>query len=241
MARSTAEAGMLMTETSFLPMDLFRLMGNPQNLGAANLTAIAQFDTAWCRDQRGLVLCTFLDGMALADKVRLSRRSLVAVFAVALGAAAVVSGVVQVWPPYHVGALKMYDYAYLGPTVWTFDEAKRMLAGEREALPWHALPNALAGLALTAAMIAARARTLAFPLHPLAYALCGSWTMMVLWFPCVAAWLAKVIVLRWGGMEAYRVARHAALGMVLGECAMAVLWSVPGMVWNLPAPSFPWA
>ncbi len=241
MARSTAEAGMLMTETSFLPMDLFRLMGNPQNLGAANLTAMAQFDTAWCRDQRGLVLCTFLDGMALADKVRLSRRSLVAVFAVALGAAAVVSVVVQVWLPYHIGALRMYDYAYMGPNIWTFEEAKRMLAGERETLPWHALPNALAGLALTVAMIAARARTLAFPLHPLGYALCGSWTMMVLWFPCLAAWLAKVIVLRWGGVGAYRVARRVALGMVLGECSMAVLWSVPGMIWNLPAPSFPWA
>ena len=56
MARSTAEAGMLMTETTFRPIDLYRMVGSIHALGAANLAALAFFDNLFLRDQRGLLL-----------------------------------------------------------------------------------------------------------------------------------------------------------------------------------------
>ena len=54
MARSVCESGMLMTETSFRPIDLYRMVGDVRNLGAANLTGLAFLDGLWMRDQRGL-------------------------------------------------------------------------------------------------------------------------------------------------------------------------------------------
>ena len=61
----------------------------------------------------------------------------------------------------------------------------------------------------------------------LGYALSGSWTLIVFWFPCLIAWLCKVLILRYGGMRLYVWARPFFLGMVLGEFTMAVLWTLP--------------
>ena len=61
MARSTAEAGMLMTETTFRPIDLYRMFGSVHALGPSNLAALAFFDNLFLRDQRGLLLTGLLD------------------------------------------------------------------------------------------------------------------------------------------------------------------------------------
>ena len=65
--------------------------------------------------------------------------------------------------------------------------------------------------------------------------------MLVLWFPCLIAWLIKVPVMRYGGMALYRRLRPFMLGMILGEFTMAMLWAVlstPAI--GLSAPNFPW-
>ena len=40
MARSTAEGGLLMTETSFRPLDLYQLISTKAALGAQSLTVV---------------------------------------------------------------------------------------------------------------------------------------------------------------------------------------------------------
>ena len=67
MARSTAEAGMLMTETTFRPIDVYRMIGSVHGLGPANLTMLAYFDNLILRDQRGLLLTGFLDSSKIMD------------------------------------------------------------------------------------------------------------------------------------------------------------------------------
>ncbi|HUV05009.1 MAG TPA: DUF6784 domain-containing protein [Armatimonadota bacterium] len=77
-------------------------------------------------------------------------------------------------------------------------------------------------------------------LHPLGYALCGSWTMIVFWFSCFVAWVVKSLVLRYGGMRMYVKARPWFLGMILGEFGMAVVWTLISAVTGAPTPEFPW-
>jgi hypothetical protein len=107
MARSVSESGMLMTETSFRPIDIYRMIGDPRNLGNANLTALAFLDGLWMRDQRGLLLTGFLDAMKFADGVRVKRRSLVGVFGLALAVAIGVAGYLHISLPYKFGAVQM--------------------------------------------------------------------------------------------------------------------------------------
>lgn len=241
MARSTSEAGMLMTETSFRPIDVYRMVGDPARLGAANVTGLAMLDAVWFRDQRGLVLTGFLDSMKLSDGARVRKRSLLGVFALAIAVAFLVGGYLHVSLPYHFGAANMYDYAYQGNPIWALSDAAHTLSNPRPpSYTWNSANFAI-GAAIALALAAMRSRFYWFPFHPLGFALSGSWTMIVFWFPCLAAWVIKTLVLRYGGMRMFRQLRPLFLGMVLGEFTMAVLFTLPAVVNRYtPTPSFPW-
>jgi len=241
MARSTSESGMLMTETSFRPIDIYRMFGDVRQLGGGNLTGLAFLDGLWLRDQRGLILTGFLDSMKFADGVRVRRRSLLGVFALTLIVAMGVSGYLHISMPYKYGAVQMYGYVYQANPVWAFNDAAAVINGSRPALPFWATLNFLVGALVTIIMTTLRTRLMWFPFHPLGFALSGTWTMMVFWFGCFAAWLLKVLILRYGGMRLYSQARPFFLGMVLGEFTMAVLFTLPALYDRYtPTPSFPW-
>lgn len=239
MARSTAEAGMLMTETSFRPVDVYRLFAPTHLMGPANMTVLAFLDPALFRDQRGLVLTGFLDGLKLGDGVGLSRRKLGVAFVVALAVALIVAGAFELWLPYHHGGITMYGYAYQANNQWGFQDYAGPMAGP-VPFQWTNQIWFLAGVVFTLFLAFMRARFVWWPFYPLGYALCGSWTMIVFWFPCLVAWVAKTLVLRYGGMKTYLRLRPFFLGLVLGEFGMAVLWTLVAWIWQVPAPSFPW-
>ena len=86
-----------------------------------------------------------------------------------------------------------------------------------------------------------------WPLHPLGYALAGSWSTIEFWFPCLLAWMFKSLFLRYGGMSMYGKARPFFLGLILGEFGIAVFFVVINAVSHqispehtIPAPPFPW-
>jgi hypothetical protein len=94
MARSVAEGGMVMTETSFRPIDLIRLVTPRDRLGARNLTLLSFTDAVFTRDLRGVLLTPFLDALKITDRVRLRRRHLLIPIAVAIPLALVLGAIV---------------------------------------------------------------------------------------------------------------------------------------------------
>jgi hypothetical protein len=90
----------------------------------------------------------------------------------------------------------------------------------------------------TLALAAARLRVVGFPLHPVGFAVSGSWNMSLLWLPLAVAWLVKLLVLRYGGLRLYRQALPFFLGLMLGDfvstsvdnlLAIAMDWPVYGV------------
>jgi hypothetical protein len=239
MARSAAEAGMLMTETSFRPVDVYRLFAPTHLLGKANMTVLAFIDPALFRDYRGLVLTGFLDGLKLGDGSGVSRRKMGTVFLVALALALVVSGAFELWLPYHRGGITMYGYVYQANNEWGFQDYAGPMAG-RVPFDWRNQLWFAAGVIFTLFLTYMRTLYAWWPFHPLGFALSGSWTMIVFWFPCFVAWLLKTLILRYGGMKTYVRLRPLFLGLVLGEFGTAVLWTLVSWIWQVPAPSYPW-
>ena len=129
---------MLMTETSFRPIDLYRMIGDPRNLGNANLTALAFLDGLWMRDQRGLILTGFLDFYEVCGWRARQRRSLLGVFGLALVVAITVAGYLHISLPYNLGAVQMYGYVYQGNPVWAFQNAATVLNRSQPPLPFVA-------------------------------------------------------------------------------------------------------
>ena len=240
MARSTAEGGLLMTETSFRPLDLYQLIASKASLGAQSLTVLSFLDAIFTRDQRGLILTGFLDGLKIRDRVGMSYRSLVSVFVLGCTLAFLCAAAIHLWLPYKHGANYMYSYTYRGNPLWAFQDNVAAIEGLGTD---HRTTGGLffgVGILVTTGLVILRMLYWWWPLHPLGYALSASWTLVVFWFPVLIAWGIKTPILRYSGIRQYQRLRPFFLGMVFGEFSMAVLWTLISWSANVPAPFFPW-
>ncbi len=239
MARSCAEAGMMMTETTFRPVDVIQLFTRRATLGPQNITLLAFLDAVFTRDLRGNLFSTFLDQLKIADGVGMNRRWLLPGILIAIPLTLVVGSWIELYLPYRNAAINMYTYVYQGNNLWTVTDAVPHLEGMVKYNPWNFLFFAL-GVGFTALLVFMRSRFWWWPFHPLGFVLCGSWTLMVFWFPILVTWVLKSLILRYGGMKAYRHWRPFFLGLILGEFGMAVAWASFSAITKLPAPYFPW-
>jgi hypothetical protein len=96
----------------------------------------------------------------------------------------------------------------------------------------------LAGLGFTFLLNTIRGRLIGFPFHPVGYAVSSSWGMSVLWVPMCIAWLVKAVILRYGGLAQYRRCVPFLHGVILGECLAGSLWSIVGIVQDVPTYAF---
>jgi len=242
MARSTAEAGMLMTETTFRPVDLVRIFVPVHSLGPANLTMLAFCDNLFTRDLRGLVLTGFLDASKIVDHTRFSRRTLARALAVGVALAFVIAVALNISIPYHRGANSMDSYLEKASPTFFWNDYSQYMSGATPATDtsWQIPVGALLGVVVTVFLVVMRAAVYWWPLHPLGYALAGSWTTVIFWFPCFVAWVCKSLSIRYGGMTFYTKARPFFLGMILGEFCFAVFSVLLNMVFKVTPPAFPW-
>ncbi len=242
MARSTAEAGMLMTETTFRPVNIYQLFAPMHTLGPANLTLLVFFDSLFLRDQRGLLLCGFLDSARMAGGTRVRRRSFAGALALGIAVALVVAVFFNVSLPYHIGALKMDTWMEQGNSRFTFNDTSAFAATPppETGAAWQRPTFFAVGAGVTIVLTVMRSLFFWWPLHPLGYALAGSWSTVQFWFPCLIAWGLKSLCLRYGGAGAYTKVRPLFLGLVLGEFGMAVLAVILYLRFRVPAPAFPW-
>ena len=118
------------------------------------------------------------------------------------------------------------------------------------AEPWRQLQNWLAhpldpdywalgftgiGLLFSLFLMLMRMKLFWFPFHPAAYAaVCGSWAVNYIWFTLLVAWGLKLILLKYGGRNAHRKAMPFFLGLILGQFTVGSLWTILGMLFNIP-------
>ncbi|MDA1193106.1 MAG: hypothetical protein O3A46_15630, partial [Candidatus Poribacteria bacterium] len=88
------------------------------------------------------------------------------------------------------------------------------------------------GFGIGAAMMLIRAQFLWMPLHPLGYAMANSWGMQNLWCPLFVAWLLKFVILKQGGLGAYRKMVPFFLGLALGDYVFGYTWSMISVLVN---------
>lgn len=250
MTRSTAEGGMLMTETTFRPIDIYRMFGSVHALGPSNLAALAFFDNLFLRDQRGLLLTGFMDAARISDGTRVRRRSFAGVLIAGVVIALVVAGALNIVLPYHLGANTMDPWMENGSPTQTFTDYQPYFSPyppSEVTQHWQRPTFFLVGIGVTLFLTAMRAAFYWWPLHPLGYAIAGSWSTVEFWFPCLIAWIFKSVTLRYGGMSLYQKVRPFFLGLVLGEFGMAVFYAIVNLVttWinplhRFPPPPLPW-
>jgi hypothetical protein len=139
---------------------------------------------------------------------------------------------------YRVG----YESAiFQGPAVWAFgvDPWKKWGSWIHSPRP----PDSgvfgayIFGIAFTLFLSFMRARFFWWPFHPAGYLVSGSFGLFRLWLPLFVSWLVKVLILRYGGLRAYRSALPFAYGLILGEFSMGFLRSLLDITFDLGIPA----
>lgn len=93
-------------------------------------------------------------------------------------------------------------------------------------------PNAIelvfvaGGLLFTTMLFALRTRLTVWPFHPVGYAIANTNSMSSQWFPFLLAWMAKSVILRYGGAKLYRQAQPFFLGLVVGDLLNGALYTI---------------
>jgi uncharacterized protein DUF6785/uncharacterized protein DUF6784 len=90
------------------------------------------------------------------------------------------------------------------------------------------------GLGAVAALAWLRTAFLWWPLHPAGFALGISYAMNYFWACVFVAWLAKLMIVRYGGMNAHKRAIPFFLGLILGDYTIGALWSLLALALEQP-------
>jgi hypothetical protein len=93
-----------------------------------------------------------------------------------------------------------------------------------------ALIFTIAGFGLTLLLAGMRMQFLWWNLHPVGYAISGSWAINPMIGSIFVGWLLKWIILKYGGIRWHRTVIPFFLGMVFGEFIIGTLWSFIGII-----------
>lgn len=80
------------------------------------------------------------------------------------------------------------------------------------------------GAVIAVVLATLRARFLWWPFHPIGYMAANSWGMHLNWLSFTLGWAIKVILLRYGGLHAFRLAIPLFIGLVVGDMLGEGVW-----------------
>ncbi|MBP5273868.1 MAG: hypothetical protein ILO36_02895 [Abditibacteriota bacterium] len=93
------------------------------------------------------------------------------------------------------------------------------------------------GFVIYSLLAIARVKFIGFPLHPVAYAMSGSWCITYIWLSAIIAWITKTVILRYGGMRVFLRAMPLFLGLILGDCISGTVWCIIAAILGTPTHS----
>ncbi len=92
------------------------------------------------------------------------------------------------------------------------------------------------GAAICWLLVWARVKLVWWPFHPAGFVVADSFALMRLWVPLTITWAVKSLLLRYGGLKAYRRALPFFLGLAIGEFCAALFRTLVDLTWSLYLP-----
>ena len=200
-------------------------------LGKQNLTTMSFF---WflTRTYYSHVMPHQLEGFKLANNNKLGNKRVMSAMILASAVGIISAFWVLLHIPHKLGAAARISW----PTVTAFGrEPWNRLEG------WLSNPSSsdypsvffmLFGFLFTFFLMFMRMKLFWWPLYPAAYAVTNSWGIHNIWFCLFIVWMAKLIILRYGGLRAHRRAIPFFFGLILGEFTVGSLWAIAAVVFR---------
>ncbi len=222
LTRVVAESGVAEAVAAAIAPGMSTCIFGSRAFGSSGLMTLG-LTHVWNSDVRTFVMASSAHGLKLASSQRLGGRKLLLGMVLAIALAAVASIAVTLRQAYTEGGLVLNSWFFnSGPNTiyrWTAD---RITNPTGPHVGGMAVAAGGAGLFLLFTLL--RQRFAWWPFHQIALAIAPVWIMDQLWFMAFAAWVFKMIILRYGGLKTYGTMRSAFLGLILGQYTANGIW-----------------
>ena len=228
--RIRAVSGVLFHDLHFMGPDsaLVKMFGT-QRFGASNLTMFS-FLYFFNRAHTSNPMPHQLEGFKLAERTGVRSKGLLLAMILSI----FIGSLASFWAYLHA----TYKFGSTGSFGWDpFPRLQRWLASPTY---FNATSTTftLLGLLFTFLLSVMRQRFIWWQLHPIGYAISGTYTMNIFWLSFFISWGIKWFILKQGGLKAHRRAIPFFIGLILGEFTIGSLWSIMSIVFHHPMYDF---
>jgi hypothetical protein len=228
-SRVVAEGGLSDGSPPIIPAGILVSAVGSSVIGAQGLVVLAT--TFLWTTGRNFVMVSTANSLRLGEELGKNRRPLFWIIVLAL----VVAMGGALWMVMILG----HKYGAINLWLWSdgsYGYVEKFIRTPSEVYGWGWFNMGLGSLIMTGLM-AARWFYIWWPLHPLGYVIGPIWIMDHLWVNMFIAWLIKVIVLKYGGVQLYLKTRPFFMGMILGYFTPGGFYLIidhfTGMTWNV--------
>lgn len=228
LSRVAVEGGMLFLLNDSMPLGIVGrlLSATPGNwLSPANGVVPAAFvQGSFAVHMRGFSMPSFLHAFKLAHDRKISPKPLLALIAVVM----LISFSMSLWMAVKIGyengglTLTHKWWATQGSLAPANFVSSMATTSDNQTL-WNWAGLSFGGV-LTWSMMAMRARFAWFPFHPIGFLVAQTYPGVMFWFSIFLGWLAKTLIMRFGGAQSYRNLTPAFLGLCFGDVVMMLFW-----------------
>ncbi|MCX5757463.1 MAG: hypothetical protein NTU83_02940, partial [Candidatus Hydrogenedentes bacterium] len=194
-----------------------------------NDLAMFGFFNFFNRAYRGHPMPHGLEAFRIAERLKLdNRRYLIAMFvAIPVSIASAFWAMLWVFDKYGAAAQAVGPGELFGREAW--EEVYQWFTTPEihQLQPAYAVVTGL-GVAILLAVLRMAFRW--WPLHPVGFAISGSWGMEQIWLCVMVAWIIKVLLLKYGGAKAYKPAVPLFVGLIMGDFMVGSFWNLYGIV-----------
>jgi len=190
-------------------------------LPVAALAPLSLLGSTLLGDSRENLLPFAVNAEYLGDRAQAPRRRMSLIMLVVLVGGMIISGATLVWLCYTTDGMANEDgywKATLTQGLGPIQQAANGGAVSSTVDTWICYGI---GAAITGVLGIARLMCSWWPLHPIGFLISATYPTIVVWFSFFLGWLAKALVMRYGGMQLYRAVKPAALGLIAGEAIIA--------------------
>ncbi|MCK4282675.1 MAG: hypothetical protein KAX44_00035 [Candidatus Brocadiae bacterium] len=232
--RMVAQGGLFFTQQTWSPSwFLHRITGGRIFSGPAAVVATLQ-GAVLIHDSREVLGPHMMNALRISSVFEKRRRLFLPIMLVTLTVALAAAGYSSMkWVYYDRGALNVpigrshvYHMTNLYNGVHTMISKPWQGARPR----WGGLVTGVLGMAV---LMVLRGTFYWWPVNPLGIAIAMSWCTRELWFSFLLGWLAKALILKFGGGQTLRGGRQFFLGVIIGEsliiCASTLMSLLTGV------------
>jgi hypothetical protein len=221
--------GMVMVQMRILPFDPIVAIFGTKRFSPRSILMMCLLQEAFTYDQREVLMPSLLNAMKMAQLSGLRQRQLIVWGAIAVVAAALVSLYAWLKLGYTKGAVTLTKTAtFFWHANYPYMLASQYIDPGMEP-NWFRVNGMIVGLVGFVGLYLLRLQ-FSLPIHPVGWIVCRGWAMEQFWLMILLGWLAKAVIVRYGGLTGYRALRPFFLGIVLGDLTMAGIFTVVGFI-----------